>query len=68
MSKTGFKVCLSNATCSATIRGKEEAIVMNIGNDAKFKDIIAGMRKSLGRAPHVVYSTDPPTSTSRLIG
>jgi hypothetical protein len=41
---------------------------MNIGNDAKFKDIIAGMRKSLGRAPHVVYSTDPPTSTSRLIG
>ena len=31
----------------AAINGKEETIVMNIGNENKFKEIVAGMRGSL---------------------
>ena len=31
----------------AAISGKEETIVMNIGNENKFKEIVAGMRGSL---------------------
>lgn len=42
-----FKTTTGDALLGA-IRGREEAIVMNIGSELQLKDVVAGMRKSLG--------------------